>query len=860
MAKGKPCPQYCQGKQTWLFYSNFYFYATKGNTMEDIKKEALKIRSNGLSVFSTKVDKSPVSRKHNRIVELRSRLVSTAEIEIDFSQENVAGIAINCGPVPGQDRDLECLDIDCADLAKVFLYDLESANKELADKLKGCVEETPSDGLHIFYYLPLGKSKCKDLAIMSPEKSKAWIAAARLRGSTKNAAPPLIETRGAGGYVVGFFSKAISKIDGTIKAYKLLYGSVETIPTITAVEHDFLMSFSASYDEKAVKKFNTANPEPIYKYETDKRSALDQWRAETSWTEVLPDSYKVLEIKPDYFVCWHPDSSDMNTPNAIAGCKGGGMDRYWSFSPLDWRLPCNTPLTKDYVYCASRGWVANSREWKVFYKTVFDRYNSGMDAEIVDESRWDSFESAVNNKKDGHSKKLLDVVPDEVISFPGWLDTYVDYCMRNALYPEKRIAVASALGMFSALVGRSVMGPGELKLNLYMVILGLTANGKDFPRKLNARICMELDNADLLMTKIGSREGLEEQIMFGPKFLMADEGAFDLEKAKSGDIRFSDIMSSMLELFTCNFIKRRAKAGDVGEEHFIRYPFLSIMTSSTPEEYFKALSPKMLRSGFYNRLLILQASIRGRMNVRGMCSSEPIPEYLIDTALSLLQMNADLIPGGAKKELEDVGITGMGNEALNKIENDCRVLQFTEEAMDYFQEQVWKNDDMYSDYQKKGDEEKAASCARLPEMALKISCLWELSRNIKVKELSLDAIKAGFNFVREVNKRQTANTVMVSDTKFGEITDKLIKLITNSSHEVEPGIMGIKLVNAKKLLRKSIQNGQSVDDAIRYLQDCGEISIRKSRDKSGSGTMYMVIATDPTIDQSPSQFLSEELT
>ncbi|NBW35458.1 MAG: hypothetical protein EBR30_10660 [Cytophagia bacterium] len=815
---------------------------------EEIKQEALKIRSQGLSVFSTKVDKTPAIRKQNRIVELRSKLQTTAEMEIDFSHPQVAGIAVNCGPIPDQNRDLECLDIDCPNLSKTFLDELCASTPELGEKLKGCVEKTPSEGLHIFYYLPLGKSKCRDLAMMSPERNKNWLTEARARGSTKMVAPPLIETKGAGGYVVGFCSKAISKIDGTIKSYEMLHGNVESIPTLSAQEHDFLLAFAGSYDERSLKKFVTANPEPIQKYESDKRAALEQWRAETPWNEILPESYKVVEVKPDYYICWHPDSSDLQTPNAVCGAKAGGLDRYWSFSPNDWRLPANTPLTKDYVFCASRGWVTGSKEWKTFYATVFAKYAPKFEVEPINMERIDEFfEEATKGKPKNKIKvkKYLDVIPDESIDFPGWINTYVDYCMRNALYPEKRIAVASALGMFSALIGRAVMGPGELKLNLYMVVLGLTANGKDYPRKLNARICMEIDEADLLLTKVGSREGLEEKVMQGPKFLMADEGAFDLEKMKSGDIRYTDVMGSLLELFTSNYIKRRARAGEDDDGNYIRYPFLSVMTSSTPEEYFKALSPKFIRSGFYNRLLILQASLRGRMNVRAMTTTEPIPEFLIETAAKLVAMNGNLVPGDARRELNDMGVDQMQNESLNKIENDARIMQLSEDALQYFQEEVWKNDDSYSEYQKRGEEEKAASCARLPEMALKVSCLWELSRDIKATELSLEAVMAGMRFVKEVNSRQTANTVMISDTKFGEITDKLIKLVETSGVEIEPGVSGIKMTEAKKFLRKSVHNGQSVDDAIRYLQDCGEIKVKRA---SSGNTMYLIIN-----DQQPSQ-------
>lgn len=814
--------------------------------MDSIKNHALKIREQGLSVFSTKVDKTPVVKKTNRIVGLRTNLPSTVDIEDDFSHANVAGMAVNCGPVVGQDRDLECLDIDCPVLAKHFLEDIRVSNPEMYEKLLGCVETTPSDGLHIFYYTSTGKSKCRDLANMSTDRSKAWLSQAKSRGSSKTVAPPMIETKGAGGYVVGFYSQAISKIDGTVKPYKILHGDIKTIPQLSDSEHDFLMAFAQSYDEKSVKKFRTANPEPIYPYETDKKTALEQWRNETPWPEVLPEGYTIREVRSDYFIVWHPESSDMRVPNAVCGAKAGGMDRYWNFSPNDWRLNSHVPMTKDFVYCAARGWPQGSKEAKAFYGSVFDRYCTARQDDLPDEERWDMIAGGSKNADSKNKvRKQLDIVPDESIDFPGWINTYVDYCMRNALYPEKRIAVASALGMFSALVGRSVMGPGELKLNLYMVILGLTANGKDYPRKLNARICMEIDHGELLMTKIGSREGLEERVMQGPKFLMADEGAFDLEKVKSGDTRYNDVMSSLLELFTSNYIKRRAKVSDEDEESFIRYPFLSVMTSSTPEEYFKALSPKVIRSGFYNRLLILQSSVRGRMNVRGMCSNEPIPRDLIETSARLVMMNENLV-AGATKEFVDENMQGFGNEPMNKVENDCRLLEFNDDAIEYFQEQVWANDDLYSDYQKRCEEEKAASCARLPEQALKVSCIWELSRDITATHITLEAIMAGFRFVREVNSRQTANTVMVSDTKFGEVTDKLLKIIGENFTEVEPGIIGLKMKDAKRIMRKQIMNGQSVDEAIRYLQDCGEITVRKSRGERGE--MYI---TTPA--QQPSQ-------
>lgn len=109
---------------------------------------------------------------------------------------------------------------------------------------------------------------------------------------------------------------------------------------------------------------------------------------------------------------------------------------------------------------------------------------------------------------------------------------------------------------------------------------------------------------------------------------------------------------------------------------------------------------------------------------------------------------------------------------------------------------------------------------------------------------------AGMRFVKEVNSRQTANTVMISDTKFGEITDKLIKLIETSGVEIENGVHGVKMTEAKRFLRKSVHNGQSVDDAIRYLQDCGEIKVVRS--KTGN-SMYLIINDQSHAQSQPSE-------
>ena len=449
--------------------------------LKKITTEALKIRKQGLSIFSTKSDKTPVIKRTNRIVELRTKLQSEKEIEIDFSYENVSGIAINCGPVVGKEKDLECFDIDCPKLAKTFLPDLKDANPDLHAILTKCVEETPSEGLHIFYYLPLGKSKCSELAMMSTENGKRWLAEAKAKGSTKKIAPPLIETRGKGGYVVGFFSQAISKIDGTVKPYKMLHGDVSTIPTLSADQHEFLMSFAKLYDEKTIGK-------TFCKYDDsnnsgEKKTAIEQWRVETPWNQVLPESYRLTQIRHDYFLVWHPDSSGRE-PNAIAGCKNGGMDRYWNFSPLDWRLSPNIPLTKDYVYCMSRGWQPGSREWKTFYSEIFKKYISPNShaAQCLQKEPPVNLSDEVN----AHYWDIVDMItpnnPENLISLLG--QDLIDVCDDFETPIISRVFATSILShIFGWFRAERLNGETKWYAITQQIILAHSCAGKNRPRR-----------------------------------------------------------------------------------------------------------------------------------------------------------------------------------------------------------------------------------------------------------------------------------------------------------------------------------------------------------------------------------------
>ena len=654
-----------------------------------ITTEALKIRKQGLSVFSTKSDKTPVIKITDRIVGLRTKPQTEKELEIDFSHANVAGIAINCGPVVGQNKDLECLDIDCPKIAKTFLPDLKALNPDLNSILTKCVEETPSEGLHIFYYTPLGSSKCKDLASMSEEAAKAWLAESKAKGSIKKVAPPLIETKGEGGYVVGFYSQAVSKIDGLVKPYKMLHGDVSTIPTINADQHDFLMSFAKSHDEKVTEKtlyeFDNSNQSD------EKKAAIHQWRAETPWSEVLPDTYRVVEVRHDYFLIWHPDSSGRE-PNAIAGCKNGGMDRYWNFSPLDWRLSPNIPLTKDWVYTQSRGLIKGDTEWNKFYSEIFGKY---IPKDSVFETNWELVAPKKSDEKNTEAMEIFSFLRPIDSENLVWriqqdmIDTCEDF--------ETPIICAVAGLSLSANLFSSFHGISSTKERyvglLHNIVLADTSAGKDHPIKYsnqflnslheeyhsrkftNGKITSPEDmqkSLDLVLLNFkdrvmclgGSVAGLEDRIMEDRfALLIEDEFADYLEGRKQGSEANKE-MAMLKKLYSApvthnvrNLTKGQDKDKVVVKS--IKKPVLNFLAFTQPDRFKEAVLPADFSGGFMGRSGIFiegRKTFRhedGRKNFPVRECGEPDPDLIKEVVDRIIELEKHEISLRPSKAYED---------------------------------------------------------------------------------------------------------------------------------------------------------------------------------------------------------------
>lgn len=165
----------------------------------------------------------------------QTRQPTQDELIVWFGAGKARGIAVVTGRISGN---LEVLDYD-----KIGIYDLwvdTCIHNGFGDLVERCpLIETPSGGWHLLYRCEepvAGNQKLAQEAVEVPEGTDG----AHLLDGKWVKIETMIETRGEGGYIVTVGSAAACHPDN--KTYEFRRGSMETIPVLTAVERDALLS------------------------------------------------------------------------------------------------------------------------------------------------------------------------------------------------------------------------------------------------------------------------------------------------------------------------------------------------------------------------------------------------------------------------------------------------------------------------------------------------------------------------------------------------------------------------------------------------------------------------------------------
>jgi hypothetical protein len=221
---------------------------------------------------------------------------------------------------------------------------------------------------------------------------------------------------------------------------------------------------------------------------------------------------------------------------------------------------------------------------------------------------------ANDNKRNNSVASLFtnDVSLSDLTNPGGIVSDIVDWIVSSSSRPSRELALAATLPFVGALIGRRFASPTDLRTNFYCVGLASSGYGKDQARTQLKRL---LTAAGL--DKFGgpnrfmSATALRVTVMAKPScFCMVDEfgGMMRQINDRKAGIHNLLIRSDLLEMFSSapTYFEGAAYAGAAPEK--IHNPNLCLYGSSTPDDFWTAVSSLNTADGLLPRFLLFNVT------------------------------------------------------------------------------------------------------------------------------------------------------------------------------------------------------------------------------------------------------------
>ena len=715
----------------------------------------------------------------------QSKLPTMAEVNAWFSNGQDA-VCIITGAVSGN---LEMLDFDLAGEAfEKWKSLVEKEEPSLPDRL--VIETSPSGGFHIVYRSETPVSGNLKLAqrgefVEGPDPvvihGKKYLPRQDKDGRW-HVLLTLIETRGEG----GLFLCAPSP------GYCLIQKDFSALPVLTKEEREILLEAAWSLNEHftetacgaPVSDACTGRPGDDFNARGDVRALL----ARHGWTLAVPGENEY----------W----------------RRPGKDRGWSATFKDRVF---------YVFSSSAPPFEPNRAYSPFsvYAMLehggdFQNAASRLRAEgygddvIVSDVDMSGFDPPGDNDGEAGSPDPGSL-PDELLRVPGFVSEVMDHCLETAPYPNQVMAFAGALALQSFLAGRKVRDPGDNRTNIYLLGLGHSGTGKDWPRKINTKIIHEVGLSDSLGERFASGEGIQDALFIKPCMLFQTDEIDGMLQTinKAKDARHENIMGTLLTMYSASnsVYPMRRKAGQESPGA-IDQPCLVIFGTAIPNHYYEALSERMLTNGFFARMIILESAKR----LEGQDPKIlPLPARIIETAKWWSEFHP-----------------GTGN--LEKWHPVPKIVEHTEEAAKILAECRREAEAEYSAAEVRSDSVGTTVWSRVNEQARKLALLYAVSENHLSPVIGKSAAEWACRFsIHQTRRMLFMAQGYVADNPFHADCLKVIQKL-----EKAPENMLLHSV----LLKRMKMPTKKFDEIIQTLLQWGAIRPAPVQTKGRSGVYY----------------------
>jgi hypothetical protein len=377
-------------------------------------------------------------------------------------------------------------------------------------------------------------------------------------------------------------------------------------------------------------------------------------------------------------------------------------------------------------------------------------------------------------KNDSESPQDPGLVPEDLLSVPGFVDMLIDHTLATAPYPNRPLAFAGALSMLAHLTGRNFRNERNLRTNIYMLALADSGVGKDYPRKVNMNLAAEIGIMPTMADRFASAEGLEDALLIHPSsFFQVDEvdtlfAALQDKKDSAMEKTYGALLQFATSSDTTYTLRKKAIAQAGGKTakfdkvraRGIREPHLTMLGCAIPKYLYSALSERSLENGLISRCLVLEAGPRGKA---GNPHHKPFSEELLSVAQYLVGLG---------------GFDGLDLENLDTPPPEYAEPITVTETEEAAKCSLMVTENCEALYEKAKTTAEKTLWSRVAEKVSRLSLLYAISENAYEPVISGQSVDWAWRLVEHMTRRMLYQaSVYVHDNEFDALRQKALRYL-----------------------------------------------------------------------------------
>jgi hypothetical protein len=309
------------------------------------------------------------------------------------------------------------------------------------------------------------------------------------------------------------------------------------------------------------------------------------------------------------------------------------------------------------------------------------------------------------------------------LTYPGGLiGEIVDWVEATARFPNRAIALASALSVLGTAMGREWCGPTGSSTTLYTLILAPTGAGKDHALEQTDRLMTKAGMSDLLGAgNFQSANAIASFVLRRPLGLCTiDEFGSFLDKIsrKNASPFARECSANLRVLWSMKFKQWRSSEYARQASVPIWAPAFNLLAASTPKEFYAALRGADISNGFFNRFFVVSVTKKPAER-EPLLAPEDMPE----------EIRRKLVFAMTRGRLHDWKRDGAQEVVPTKV----RWGVGGEEAYAEFKEEL--------DLRTEDDEDAIDFYSRTKEMALRIATIAGFGKDMKMPVIDAETMQ-----------------------------------------------------------------------------------------------------------------------